>query len=116
MWWTGLKPSGKILNWRLPFQWIKADQASYLRTDLGELADTKDGLALINQQKHLIIINKLYKRTTPPGDVTETKLFIVPSAYQRRAIDGCHRDASHQGQNCTLSLAAERFWWPKYAF
>ena len=46
----------------------------------------------------------------PPGDATETKLFI-PRAYQRRAIDGCHQDASHQQQNRTLSLAAERFWW-----
>ena len=43
--------------------------------------------------------------------MTETKLFIVPRAYQRRAIDGCHRDAGHQGQNHTLSLAVERFWW-----
>ena len=51
-------------------------------------------------------------RATPPGDVTETKLFIIPKAYWRRAIDGCHWDASHQGQNRTLSLAAERFWWP----
>ena len=74
----------------IAIQWIKADQASSLRTDLGELADTKDGLALISQQKHLIIINKLYVRATPPGDVTETKLFVIPRAYQRKAIDGCH--------------------------
>ena len=63
-------------------QWIKADQGSSLRTDLGELADTKGRLALISQQKHLIIINnKLYMRATLPGDVTKTKLFIVPRAY-----------------------------------
>ena len=60
----------------------------------------------------VIINNKLYVRATPPGDVTKAKLFIIPRAYWRRAIDGCHQDASHQGQNCTLSLAAERFWWP----
>ena len=80
---------------------------------MGELADTKDGLALISRQKHLVIINnKLYVRAIPPGDVTKTKLFIVPRAYQKRAIDGCHQDSGHQGQNRTLSLAAERFWWP----
>ena len=72
----------------ITIQWIKADQASSLGTDLGELANTKDGLALISQQKHLVIINnKLYMRATLPGDVTETKLFVIPRAYQRRAID-----------------------------
>ena len=70
-------------------------------------------MALISQQKHLVIINnKLYVRVIPPGDVTETKLFVIHRAYRQRAIDGCHQDASHQGQKCTLFLAAERFWWP----
>ena len=70
-------------------------------------------MALISWQKHLVIINnKLYVRATPPGDATETKLFVIPRAYWQRAIDGCHQDASHQRQNCTLSQATERFWWP----
>ena len=122
---TNTGPKGKInvVDWaqaqwedpelEITIWWIKADWASSLRTDLGELADTKDGLALISWQKHLIIINnKLYMRATPPGNVTETKLFLVPRAYQRRAIDGCNQDGGHQGQNHKLSLAAERFWWP----
>ena len=72
-------------------RWIKTDRSSSLRTALGNLVDTKDGLALISQQKHLVIINnKLYVWATPPGDATETKLFVIPKAYMRRAIDGCH--------------------------
>ena len=48
-------------------------------------------MALISQQKHLVIINnRLYVRAIPQGDVIETKLFIVPRAYQQRAIDGWH--------------------------
>ena len=75
----------------IAIRWIKLDRMSLLRTDLSELADTKDGLALISRQKHLVIINdELYVRATPPGDATETKLFVVPRAYRRRAIDGCH--------------------------
>ena len=120
---TGLKGEINVVDWaqaqqedpelEIAIQWIKADWSASLRTALSELADTKDGMALISQQKHLVIINnKLYVRATPPGDATETKLFVTPRAYQWRAIDGCHQDASHQGQNCTLSLAAERFWWP----
>ena len=121
---TNNGPKGKInmVDWaqaqcedlelEIAITWIKMDQASSLRVALGNLADTKDGLALISRQKHLVIINKLYVRATPPGDVMETKLFVVPRAYRRKAIDGCHQDAGHQGQNHTLSLAAERFWWP----
>ena len=58
------------------------DQSASLRTALSELADTKDGMALISQQKHLVIINnKPYVRAIPPGDATESKLFVVPKAY-----------------------------------
>ena len=27
------------------------------------------------------------------------------------ALNGCHRDAGHQGHDCTLSLLREHFWW-----
>ena len=52
-----LAPRGKInvVDWaqaqwedpelEIAIWWIKADQASSLRTDLGELADTKDGIS-----------------------------------------------------------------------
>ena len=101
------------LELKIAIRWIKADHSASLRTALSKLADTKDGMALISWQKHLVIINnKLYVRAIPPGNATETKLFVIPRAYWQRTIDGCHQDASHQGQNCTLSLAAERFWWP----
>ena len=33
-------------------------------------------------------------------------------AQRRTALNGCHRDASHQGKKRTLSLVADRFWWP----
>ena len=28
------------------------------------------------------------------------------------ALNGCHRDAGHQGNKRTLSLVTDRFWWP----
>ena len=96
---TGPKGEINVVDWaqaqcedpelEIAIRWIKAETSS-LRVVLGKLADTKDGLALISRQKHLVINNKLYVRAIPPGDVTETKLFVVPRAYQRRAIDGCH--------------------------
>ena len=38
--------------------------------------------------------------------------FVVPKAHCSKALDGCHREAAHQGQKRSLSLLSERFWWP----
>ena len=38
--------------------------------------------------------------------------FIVPTAQCRMALSRVHWDASHQGQQRTLALTQERFWWP----
>ena len=35
--------------------------------------------------------------------------------HQTAALNGCHRDAGHQGCDCTLSLLQECFWWPGMA-
>ena len=39
-------------------------------------------------------------------------LFVVPNAHHVTALNRCHRDASHQGWDQTLSLLRECFWWP----
>ena len=38
--------------------------------------------------------------------------FIVPKAHWVATLNRCHRDAGHQGHDCTLSLMQEHFWWP----
>ena len=40
---------------------------------------------------------------------------MVPKAHQTAALNGCHRDAGHQGHNRTVSLLQECFWWPGMA-
>ena len=42
-------------------------------------------------------------------------LFVVPKAHRTVALNGCHRDAGHQGHDHTLSLLQECFWWPGMA-
>ena len=42
-------------------------------------------------------------------------LFVVLRTHQTAALNGCHRDAGHQGHDCTLSLLQECFWWPGMA-
>ena len=41
--------------------------------------------------------------------------FVVPQRHRSAAMDGCHREAAHQGQRRSTSLMQERFWWPGMA-
>ena len=40
---------------------------------------------------------------------------MVPKLHQTATLNGCHRDAGHQGCDHTLSLLQEHFWWPGMA-
>ena len=48
----------------------------------------------------------------PKGENEDLLLFMVPKAHWVAALNGCHRDAGHQGCDHTLSLLQECFWWP----
>ena len=54
----------------------------------------------------------LYLCSTPKGETEDLLLFMVPRAHYVATLNGCHRDADHQGHNRTLSLLWEHFWWP----
>ena len=54
----------------------------------------------------------LYLHSTPNGENEDLLLFVVPKAHWVAALNGCHRDAGHQGCDHTLSLLQECFWWP----
>ena len=47
----------------------------------------------------------------PKGKTEDLLLFIIPKAHHVTTLNGCHRDAGHQGHDCTLSLLWEHFWW-----
>ena len=42
-------------------------------------------------------------------------LFVVPKIHQTATLNGCHRDAGHQGHGHTISLLQECFWCPGMA-
>ena len=67
--------------------------------------------------RNSLILNKglVYINMTPKGETEGVLAFIIPAAQYRRALNGVHRDAGHQGQLRTLALAQERFWWPMMA-
>ena len=57
----------------------------------------------------------MYVNMTPKGETEGVLAFIIPSGQCCLALNGVHHDASHQGQQRTLALIQERFWWPLMA-
>ena len=57
----------------------------------------------------------MYVNTTPKGETEGVLAFIIPVGQCRLALNGVHHDAGHQGQQWTLALTQERFWWPMMA-
>ena len=57
----------------------------------------------------------MYVNTTPKGETEGVLAFIIPVGQCRLVLNGVHGDAGHQGQQQTLALAQERFWWPMMA-
>ena len=52
--------------------------------------------------------NGLLYRQSKQGQTQETVLqFVVPQIHRNAALDGCHREAAHQGQSHSLSLMQE---------
>ena len=64
-----------------------------------------------------LILNKglMYMSITPKGETEGVLVFVVPVGQCHVAPNGLHHDASHQGQQRTLALTQERFWWPMMA-
>ena len=54
----------------------------------------------------------MYVSTTPKCETEGVLAFVVPVGQRRMALNGVHCDAGHQGQQRTLALTQERFWWP----
>ena len=57
----------------------------------------------------------LYHHHTLAGKLKEVLWFVVPMAHWVAAMNGCHQDAGHQGQQQTLYLLQDWFWWPSMA-
>ena len=72
----------------------------------------EDQLILQNQQNFTIHQGVLHLHSMPIVEGEDILLFVVTMAHHVEALNGCHRDAGHQGHDCTLSLLWEHFWWP----
>ena len=91
-------------------------QDALLKECLGAEAETKQGKMFFRICKSLIL-NKglMYINMTPKSETEGVLAFVIPAAQRRMALNRVHRDARHQGQQQTLALTQERFWWPMMA-
>ena len=80
------------------------------------VVETKQGKMFFHICNSLIL-NKgiMYMSITPKGETEGVLAFVVPVGQHHMVLDGVHHDARHQGQQRTLALAQERFWWPMMA-
>ena len=87
-----------------------------LKECLGAEAKTEQG-KMFFRIRNSLILNKglMYINMTPKGETEGVLAFVVPVAQCHTALNGVHRDTGHQGQQRTLALAHERFWWPMMA-
>ena len=86
------------------------------RTALLKVLDKKATSTYIKAKEHFLIKNSLLYRKTWQGQANEIVFqFVVPQRHRDTTLDGCHREAAHQGQCHSTTLMQERFWWPGMA-
>ena len=111
-----------VINWK---QEQKEDSVLYqvakhlraphdtFRTALLKVLDKKATAAYIKAKEQLLIKNGLLYQKTRQGQANEVVFqFVVPQRHRGTALDGCHREAAHQGQHRSATLMQECFWWP----
>ena len=114
-----------VIDWKLKqkedpvlYQVVKHRKASCktFKEALLKVTDQKATTAYIKSKEQLIMKNSLLYRQSKQGPIEEIVFqFVVPQIHRSAALDGCHREAAHQGQHRSLSLMQEQFWWPSMA-
>ena len=106
-----------ITDWKLEqqedpvlYQVVKHRKASQetFKEALLKVTDRKAVSAYAKSKDQLIMKNSLLYRQSKQGPTQETMFqFVVPQIHRNAALDGCHREAAHQGQSHSLSLMQE---------
>ena len=88
-------------------------QREIFKAALHKVLDKKATATYGKAKEQLLIKNGLLYQKTRQGQANEIVFqFVVPHRHRGTALDGCHREAAHQGQHCSTALMQERFWWP----
>lgn len=71
-----------------------------------------NALKLLKQWDKLVLEDGLlYRVSKDPVTRKKRHQFVVPQSLREDALRGCHDDAGHQGQERTLHIVKQRFYW-----
>ena len=114
-----------VINWKqeqkedpVLYQVAKHLRAQHdtFRTALLKVLDKKATATYIKAKEQLLVKNGLLYWKTQQGQANEVVFqFVVHQRHRGAALDGCHREAAHQGQRGSAALMQEHFWWPGMA-
>ena len=80
---------------------------------LHKVLDRKATAAYVKAKEQLLIKNGLLYWKTWQGQADKMVFqFVVPQKLRGTTLNGCHREAAHQGQCCSIALMQKCFWWP----
>ena len=68
--------------------------------------------ALIRLKKQLLLKQGVLYRRVTPSDAKPRLQLILPPSHRNKAIEGCHDQVGHLGQDRVLELLRDRFYWP----
>ena len=106
--WVAAQQEDPIL--KIVMEWISSHKVPGLKHLLGDHAMTEEGMAIFREQeKFMLHQGALYHWHTLARELEEAMWFVVPTAYRVVAMNGCHRDAGHQGQQEMLPLVQDQF-------
>ena len=83
------------------------------RAAIHKVLDKKATATYVKAKEQLLIKNGLLYQKSQEDQADKTVFqFVVPQRHRGAALDGCHREAAHQGQRHSAALMQECFWWP----
>ena len=83
---------------------LRSSKEDFMRA-MCKVLNPKAAQAYEKQRDRLVLKNGLlYHKTHLTKTGEDLWHFIVPKSHQGIALDGCHHEAAHQGQHCSISL------------
>ena len=96
---------------KIVMEWISSHKVQDLKHLLGDHTMMEEGMAILMRERKKFTLHQgaLYHCHTLARELEESYVqFVVPMAHRVAAMNGCHRDAGHQGQWQTLSLLQDK--------
>ena len=84
---------------KIVIEWISSHKEQDLKHFLGDHDVMEEGMVILREwKKFMLPQGALYHHHTPARELEEAMQLVVPMAHRVVAMNGCHRDARHQGQ------------------